>query len=160
MFVPSYKIIYLSSHTVKDIAVQVRGINFSSCPVVFHVLNLGDNQAEAIINLEAQLGALSVGIIPYGVYIVGEYAEYDGHFDLLPSQNLLPALYKQKSKNLNSKENSLLKKIELKKEKFKSIQNKDFLPVINKYAKEHKNLNILFQENTYLEHILTLLAEE
>ncbi len=154
MPLPVYKLIHVNSHIKDAIETQLTKIKFEQTPLILNLTNLGNFQSEAIEHIENYLDKKGIKIIPYAIYIIGRVPEYSGRLTVIENKEYLPKHFYQRTKNLNNKENALLKKIELKNEHFKSIQNKDFYPTLINYAENHKKIYQLSEENSYLEEIL------
>ena len=160
MNLPNYTIIHITSSKEEYIHQELSKVEFQQYPIVFNLLGLKEHQLSVIVQIENYLDINNIFTMPYGVYIISDCIDYGGKLTICPEPGLLPQFYKQKTKNLNNKENNLLKKINMKRESYRSLQRKDYLRAIQQYAKGHRALYHVFQECNYYERLLEQIKGE
>ena len=153
MILPNYSSIYLSDMDDETIFNQLNPIDLSTNPLVINIEHLGDSQLSALENLENYFELYHKSSLPYGIYIISSCTDYDGKLFVCQNFKDLPRFYHHKSRPLNSKESSAYKKVKLKQQNLKNIQNDDFVPTMNRYAEGHKKIYELEQELNFIKKI-------
>lgn len=97
-------------------------------------------------------------LFPYPVYILSEVELKNVNLKIFQSEDLLPKFFRKSSYKLNNKENQILEKNYLLQ---KSIRNSDVKTnnaAIEKFSKDHKEMNLLEREYKFYLEILNRIV--
>ncbi|MDP7320434.1 MAG: hypothetical protein QF441_07480 [Bacteriovoracaceae bacterium] len=153
MNIPCYKFVRLAGATQEQVFSVLRNVSFKEAPVVIQVEHLDSDQITALKNIELFYNNYSLGKLPYGLYILSSEKKYDGHLTVINSQKKLPDFYKHKNRALNSKENLLMNKVNLKRTNLANIRPDEYELTLKIYANGQKALYYLNSEYEYLKKI-------
>lgn len=148
---PIIKQIELLSDKKENIFQFLSEHNFNERPTVISLLKFKDTQEQLISILEEFFEEKS---FIYPAYILTTMIEYPTTLNMVESLNQVPKFYRQKSKQLNIKENLVFNKIKLKQEQLKSINQEEIGPILREYSKEHKIINDKELFNNYMKKII------
>ena len=116
MAIPSFKQVNINFPTKEKIFEQLSLHQFGQLPYIFTISHLED-EVQALSFIEEYLQENDISNYPYPIYIISTLKLYKGPFTLFEKIEELPRFFKQKIKQLNTKENKILQKIYLKQQK-------------------------------------------
>ena len=123
---------------------------------VFSISHLQD-EVQALSFIEEYLQENDISNYPYPIYIISTIKLYNGPFKLFEKVEELPQFFKQKIKQLNTKENKILQKIYLKQQNLKNMNGVDFTYILKQYADSHKIIYNNMKEADFLDRISSKL---
>lgn len=153
MPIPSYKQIHIKSSERNIIFEQLDSHCFGQVPYLICIDHMSE-QESILKSLEFYFDQKETNVYPYPVYIISNIENYKGELLIINSLDNSPQFFKQKIKQLNVKENKILQKIKLKQNSLQNIKRQDYNPFINNYAKIHKELKLLHQEQLFYDKLL------
>ena len=146
MNLPNYQTVLLDQGDLKGIEAQLNKVKIEQRPLVINILHFREKQIEVLENLEVYFRKRQVNTLPYSVWIISNCTEYLGALQLKTKVSDLPHYYHFKSRPLNSKENSLYNKVDLKQKNIASIKTKEYEEIIDQYAKYQKQILLDYEE--------------
>jgi hypothetical protein len=159
MSLPSYKVFNINSHDKRMIYAQLNQVDFKENPTVLTISSLSNFQGEAMDNIDSFFQDNPIEAFPYSVYVIGDCPYYTGDINVIKDKVNLPQFFNRTPQALNQKENIVLNKLLLKKDKFNHISAHDYQPVFNSYAIGQKLIAQLQNESEYLSKITKRLKE-
>ena len=147
---PIYKKISINSHQKRLIHSQLDLLDFGENPFIFEMSNLNINHIDTIQHIEDYLIEHGINTYSYPLFAVAEIPNYQGSIVVVSHLKFLPKFYRHKSKQLNAKENAKYKIVQLKQTHLNHLQKEEFEPVINEYARTHKEIFLRHRENDFL----------
>ena len=150
MSFPVYKKISINSHQKRLIYSQLDQVDFGHQPFVFEMSHMITKQDEALTNIEAYLNEHSINRFTYPLIIISNIQNYTGSLMVVNSLDKVPRFFKNKSKQLSTKENQKLKYVELKQTHMENLILEEFEPIIKEYTRSHKKIYQLNNENEFL----------
>ena len=159
MLVPTFKTISINSAEKRMIDAQLDQYEFGTYPYILTINEIIEGQLECLTNIEEYIEEKEITLIPYPIYIIGDIKNYKGKLEVFSSKKEIPRFYNQKERVLNSKEEQIFNKVQLKQRNLNSIQSIDFTPTLKEYARTHKKINELELELHYLAELSELLGE-
>lgn len=156
MSIPSYKQVHIKSDKKELVFDQLNQHQFGQVPYIFSINHLCD-QNLVIHSLETYFIKNQISFYPYPIYIISSLENYRGPLLLRKSIHHCPSFYNQKIKQLNAKESKILQKIHLKQKNLQNIRAEDYKTYLNEYARYHKKLNHLYNEQLFYEGLIEKL---
>ena len=148
---PIIKQIELLSNMKTNVHHFLNEQDFNERPTVISLMKFPDEQEPLLEMIEEYF---ENKFFIYPVYILSSMPEFPTQLNVIDNLNQVPKFYKQKSKQLNIKENLIYNKIKLKQEQLKSINQSETTPTIKNYAFEHKIISEKESFNKYLKDII------
>ena len=153
MGIPTYKKITLHSHEERMINAQLKQYEFKDAPYILIIHHLVKKEEEALTNIEKYLKENGIHDFPYGVYIISAVENYLGPLNVFKDIANIPKFYKQKDKQLSIKEEQLFNKVILKQQNIYSMQESDYKPTLEEYARNHKVIKNLESELNFINQL-------
>lgn len=160
MAIPSYKKVHIISENKSDIFKQLESFQYGRIPYIFIIEHLGSMQGQVIKYLEDFIQTYNINIKTYPIHVITSEALHSNSLNLFSHISQCPRFFNQKIKQLNVKENSLLKKLLLKQSNLQNIQESECLPILQEYAKAHRALFNLEKEKDFLSELSLKLEEQ
>lgn len=157
--IPTFKTITMNSHEKRMIYAQLEQYEFGFSPYIFIIHHFVKKQSEALNNIEDYLTENQVKTYPYPIYVVGKVPDYIGPLLLVSDTKFIPTFFKQKERQLNSKEEQIFNKLSLKQQNLNNIQELDYKPILDEYARTHKIISLLNSEKNYLQQLTSQIKE-
>lgn len=151
MALPIFKKITINSNQKRLIQSQLDLLDFGENPFIFEMSNLNSNHEETMEHIENYLIEHEINTYSYPLFAIADIPNYQGSISVVSELKFIPKFYRYKSKQLNAKENSKFKIVQLKQTHLNHLQKEDFEPVINEYARTHKEIFLRHRENNFLE---------
>lgn len=158
MAIPSFKQVNINFASREKIYNQLSLHQFGQLPYILTISHL-EEEVQALKYIEDYLEEHDISNYPYPIYIISKIKLYKGPFSLFEKIEDLPKFYKQKIKQLNTKENKILQKIYLKQQNLMNMNGVDFTYVLKQYADSHKMIYNNIKESDFLDRISTKLEE-
>jgi hypothetical protein len=149
MALPSYKNILINSSQKEMIFNQLTIVKWDESPMVLTINHLEEKQLEALDHIDEFFEEKPIKDLPYSVYILGVCPEYTGPLFMASEVSKLPQFFNFKTRSLNTKENNMMKKVQLKQANLLNMRASEYLPAINKYAESHKKIAQINKETNY-----------
>ena len=109
-------------------------------------------QADAVVQAFEQLGLHPN--LPYPCYIISSVLKFHPVLNVVALEQNLASHFRQKTKRLKNKEQSLLNRVKLVADKLTNLDLIDLDQVVKSEMKEHKKLYKLTRETHFLEMLL------
>lgn len=109
-------------------------------------------QADSIVQAFEQLSVHPN--LPYPCYIISPVLKYHSVLNVVPLEQNLPSHFRQKTKRLKNKEQSLLNRVKLVSDKITNLDLTQLDQTVRTEMKEHKKLYKLTRETHFLEMLL------
>lgn len=158
MSFPIYKKISINSHQKRLIYSQLDQIDFGEQPFIFEMSHMITKQDEALTNIENYLREHSINTYTYPIIIVANVQNYKGSLMVVNELKMCPSFFKQKSRQLNTKETQKLKYVQLKQKHMQNMLLEEFEPILQEYSRAHKEIYKLHKENIFLKKIKKKLS--
>tara|TARA_B100001971_G_scaffold61895_1_gene56871 strand:+ start:71050 stop:71532 length:483 start_codon:yes stop_codon:yes gene_type:complete len=149
---PIIKQIELLSDKKENIYNFLNEQDFDERPCVISLMKFPEKQ-EQLIEVIGEI--LRDKSFLYPIYIYTTLIDYPTQLNLVDNLNQVPKYYKQKTKQLNIKENLVYNKIKLKQDQLRSINRAEVDPIIKEFALEHKMIKEKEDFNIYLKKIIS-----
>ena len=158
MAIPSYKQININFEDKNSVFNQLSLHQFGQLPFLITISHLNE-QYSALKNIEQYFVENEINNYPYPIYIVSTIKNYFGPFHIFESVEACPKFYKQKIKQLNTKENKILQKIYLKQKNLKNMNSLNHKNVFEFYSESHKTIFNLEKEKSFLDKLTAKLQD-
>lgn len=153
MSFPVYKKISINSHQRRLIFSQLDQIDFGEQPYIFELSHMITKQEEALTNIENYLKEHCINTYTYPIVIVANIHNYKGKLMVINDIKQVPLFFKQKTRQLNTKEVQKLKYVELKQTHMQNMIMEEFEPILEDYTIAHRKIYKLHEENVFLKQI-------
>jgi len=158
MAIPSYKQVNINFEDKNSVFNQLSMHYFGQLPFLITISHLNE-QYSALKNIEQYFVENEINNYPYPIYIVSTIKNYFGPFHIFESVEACPKFYKQKIKQLNTKENKILQKIYLKQNNLKNMKSLNHKSVFEFYSESHKTIFNLEKEKSFLDKLTAKLQD-
>ena len=158
MAIPSYKQVNINFEDKNSVFNQLSMHQFGQLPFLITISHLNE-QYSALKNIEQYFVENEINNYPYPIYIVSTIKNYFGPFHIFESVEVCPKFYKQKIKQLNTKENKILQKIYLKQKNLKNMNSLNHKNVFEFYSESHKTIFNLEKEKSFLDKLTAKLQD-
>lgn len=148
---PIVKQIELLSETLANIIQFLDEQSFNERPHVISLQKFPEKQIELVQVLDDYF--IDKSFI-YPVYILSQVTDYPTRLTLIQELSEVPRYYKQKSKQLNIKENLVFSKIKLKQNQLTNINMLEIKPILDQYAYDHK---IIYEKECFNEFLTDVI---
>jgi hypothetical protein len=152
MAIPSYKQVNINFEDKNSVFNQLSLHQFTQLPYLINISHLNE-QYSALKNIEQYFMENDINNYPYPIYIISTVKNYFGPFHIFDSVESCPKFFKQKIKQLNTKENKILQKIYLKQKNLKNMNTLNHKEVFELYSESHKKIFYLEKEKTFLDNL-------
>jgi hypothetical protein len=152
MAIPSYKQININFEDKKSVFEQLALHQFGQIPYIINISHLTE-QYSALKNIEQYFTENEVNNYPYPIYIISTIKNYFGIFHIFESIEACPSFFKQKIKQLNTKENKILQKIYLKQKNLNNMNGLNSKNIFKYYSQSHKTIYNLEKEKHFLDNL-------
>ena len=115
-------------------------------------VELANSQADAVVSAFEQLGLHPN--LPYPCYVISPVLKFHAILNVVPLEQNLPSHFRQKTKKLKNKEQSLLNRVKLVSDKITNLDLTELDKAVKAEMKEHKKLYKLTRETHFLEMLL------
>lgn len=149
MAIPHFKQININNSTEESINHQLSSYTFGHMPYILNISNLSD-QFEALSIIEEFMESEGITNYPYPIYIISDLKNYHGPFSIFEDIKDCPSFFKQKIKQLNSRENKILQRIYLKQKNLFNMQGHNYEENLKDYSFHHKEIYHLHKESLFL----------
>ena len=160
MSLPIYKRIKINSAQQKHIQSQLDLLDFGQKPFIFEIAEHISESHEVLMHIEDYLFEHDINTHIYPIFVLSQVSDYLGPLNIIKDTQKLPMYYKHKTKQLNAKENSRNKVVELKQTQLASIRRSDFAPTLYNYSKNHKEILISQRKNHYFESLIARIKKD
>jgi len=109
-------------------------------------------QADAVVSAFEQLGVHPN--LPYPCYVISPILKFHPVLNVVALEQNLPSHFRQKTKRLKNKEQSLLNRVKLVSDKITNLDLSELDQAVKTEMKEHKKLYKLTRETHFLEMLL------
>lgn len=150
---PILKILELLTDKKDNLFTFLDGQNFNERPVLIS-LNKFTQSQEALLELLDEYFSLKETLYP--VYIQTHVLDFPTHLNIVQSSNEVPKFFKQKTKQLNIKENLVFNKIKLKQDQLRNFNKKEVIPIIESYSENHRAIK---EKSDYLLYLKSIVKE-
>ena len=158
MAIPSYKQVNINFEDKNSVFNQLSLHQFGQLPFLITISHLNE-QYSALKNIEQYFVENEINNYPYPIYIVSTIKNYFGPFHIFESVEACPKFYKQKIKQLNTKENKILQKIYLKQKNLRNMNSLNHKNVFEFYSESHKTIFNLEKEKSFLDKLTAKLQD-
>lgn len=158
MAIPSYKQVNINFSDEKNIDKQLSMHQFGQLPYIFNISHLKD-QITALRNIENHMQMKQISNYPYPIYIISDIKNHHGLFSLFEKIEHIPKFFKQKIKQLNTKENKILQKIYLKQHNLENMNGVNFKESIDEFAISHQAIFKTVKEKEFYDKIIKKLEK-
>ncbi len=152
MAIPSYKQVNINFEDKTSVYGQLNLHQFGQLPYLLNISHLAE-QLIALKNIECYFQENEIKNYPYPIYIISNIKNYFGPFHIFESVESCPRFFRQKIKQLNTKENKILQKIYLKQKNLKNMNGINFTNTFQYYSDSHKSLYNLEKEKEFLDKL-------
>ena len=132
---------------------QLDQIDFGGNPFIFEMGHMIAKQDEALGNIENYIKEHQINRFTYPIVIIANAKNYTGDLMVVNNIQNIPQFFKNKSRQLNTKEAQKLKSVQLKQTHMENLILEDFEPTLNNYAKSHKRVFELNNQYEFLKAI-------